>query len=97
MLLNTFPGFAWDERETMKQTPRVHECAAVRELARALIAQALRDLQSHDPVKKLDALMWLTGDDFPIWADAMAAPFMDPYKMLSMGSAKRLTERRMTA
>ena len=74
----------------MKQTPRVHECAALRELARAIIAQAVRDLQARNPVKQLDALLWLSGDDFPVWADAMSAPFMDPFKMLSSGNAKQV-------
>ena len=75
----------------MKATARVHECADLRKLARALIAQAVRDLAGRDPVKKLDALFWLTGEDFPLWAEAMQAPFMDPFKMLSLGDAGKVS------
>ena len=74
----------------MKQTVRFHECADLRDLSRAVIAQAVRDLRHSNPIRRLDAFLFLTGDDFPVWAEIMDAPFMDPYKMLSSGNAKRL-------
>lgn len=64
--------------------------ADLRGLSRAIIAQAVRDLDKKDPIRQLDALLWLSGDDFPMWAEAMDAPFMDPFKMLSSG--RRLHE-----
>jgi hypothetical protein len=74
----------------MKSRPRVHEAAVLRDLARAVIAQAIRDLKASDLIKKLDAFLWLTSNDFRVWADAMGAPFMDPFQMLSIGGARKL-------
>jgi hypothetical protein len=81
---------------TLKPNARVSEHANFRALARAVIAQAVRDMRNqHQPVKQIDALLWLTGEDFPLWAEVMEAPFMDPFKMLSSGGAREL-DRRVT-
>jgi hypothetical protein len=71
----------------------ISEDADIQRLVRAIIAQAVRDLYTRDPVKQLDALLWLTGPDFGWWSEAMNAPFMDPFKMLSIGGAKKLRGR----
>ncbi len=38
----------------------------------------------------LDAAMWLTSDDFGLWADAMGIPFADGYKLLISGRARKM-------
>jgi len=81
----------------MKATVRIHECADLRKLAAAIIGQAVRDMRNtRKPMKQLDSLLWLTGDDFQVWAEAMDAPFMDPFKMLSIGGARNLRDRSVT-
>jgi hypothetical protein len=79
---------------TMRAAVRVHECADFRSLARAVIAQAVRDMRNkRQPVKQVDALLWLTSDDFPLWAEFMDAPFMDPFRMLSIGGTRQLDRK----
>jgi hypothetical protein len=77
----------------MKANVIVHEACNLPGLSRAIIAQATRDLRAPSRIKRLDALFWLTGDDFQVWADAMDMPYLDPFKMLSSG---RLRKQRTT-
>jgi hypothetical protein len=78
----------------MKTTVRVSQHAAFRSLARAVISQAVRDMRNtRQPMKQIDALLWLTSEDFPLWAEFMDAPFMDPLKMLTSGGARMLDRK----
>ena len=53
-----------------------------RGLMAAVIAQAVRDLKCSDPATALDALLFLTGDDFPLWAEAIGAPDFDGFQLV---------------
>jgi hypothetical protein len=64
---------------------KIHEGADLKNLSRAVIQEALRDLGGKDPIRALDALLWLTSNDFPIWADVWGFPFVDPFKVLVSG------------
>ncbi len=67
--------------------------ANLRALSRAVITQAVRDLKERcDPVRAVDALLWLTdpASDFSLFAEVMDAPFLNPYRLLSSGSARKL-------
>ncbi len=67
--------------------------ANLRELARAAIAQAVRDLNNRrDPVRAVSALLWLTDprSDFSLFCEMMEAPFLDPFKLLASGNARKL-------
>ena len=59
----------------------------LRRLAGAVILQTLRDLIAPDPVRALDAALFLTGSDFGIWADAAGVPFADGARLLTVGNA----------
>lgn len=64
----------------------------LRALARATITQAVRDLNRRsDPVRAVDALLWLTAErsSFDLFREVMDAPFLDPYKLLSSGNARK--------
>jgi hypothetical protein len=75
----------------MKATARIHEAADFHNLARAVISQAVRDLENTGkPIKQIDALLWLTSEDFPLWAEVMDFPFADPFKMLSIVGTRKL-------
>lgn len=43
--------------------------SAYRELAIAVILQAMQDVRSTDPMKALDAALWLMGEDAPLFLD----------------------------
>lgn len=71
-------------------TVRIYEHADLKPLALAVVSQAIRDMRGCDPVQALDAALWLTGDDFGVWADVMNIPFADGYKLLTSGAARRM-------
>jgi hypothetical protein len=79
----------------MKATARVHENAMLAQLAAQVCLTALDELKGKDPVKALDALMWLTGRDFPLWAEAAGVPFADPLLLLTTGKAKAIRTKRV--
>ncbi len=60
-----------------------------RRLIAAVIARAVADLRNSDPVTALDALLFLTSDDFPLWTEAVGAPDIDMIQFLISGRAKR--------
>lgn len=74
----------------MRATVRIHEHADLKPLALAVVSQAIRDLREGDTTTALDAALWLTGDDFGVWADVMNIPFADGYKLLTSGAARRM-------
>ncbi|GJQ37438.1 MAG: hypothetical protein JETCAE01_34480 [Anaerolineaceae bacterium] len=40
----------------------------------AILFQAIEDLKSKDTFQALDAMVFLTGQDFPLWAEAVGMP-----------------------
>jgi hypothetical protein len=76
--------------DAMKATVRINEYADIKPLALAVVSQAIRDLREADTMSALDAAMWLTGDNFGLWADAMGIPFADGYKLLISGRARTM-------
>lgn len=69
---------------------RIDERADIKPLAVAVISQAICDLRDDDRMFALDAAMWLTSDDFGIWAEAISIPLADGYKLLTSGSARKM-------
>jgi len=61
----------------------------LRRLAANVCLKALDELRKPDPVTALDAVLWLTGEDFPIWAEAAGLPFADPFQLLASGAAMK--------
>jgi hypothetical protein len=74
----------------MKTTARMYEHADIKPLALAVVSQAIRDLREGDTVTAIDAALWLTSDDFGIWAEVMDIPFADGYKLLTSGAARKM-------
>ena len=66
------------------------QIADLRKLAAAVLTQALTDLKRGDPVRCLDALAFLTSDDFPWWAEWAGMPDADAIPMLTSGKLRRL-------
>jgi len=67
----------------------IHSEALLQDLAVNVINQAIKDLKKRDPVKALDALSFLAGADFEIWSTTAGAEHLNPFRMLSIGGAKR--------
>lgn len=70
---------------------RLDEHADIVPLACAVIATAAKDAQSKDAVKALDAVLFLTGDDMPIWLDALGLEHADPIALVTSGRLKNFT------
>jgi hypothetical protein len=78
------------ELQHMKPTGiRVSDGAQLRELAAAVINQAVKDLvlasDGNKPKslgKRLSAFFWLTSPELEIWLDFAGAEYLDPYKLL---------------
>jgi hypothetical protein len=63
---------------------QIHEGAELHRLAAQICLQAVRDLiYEKNPVKKLDAFLFVTSPDFQVWSDAGSLEFPNPYKLLS--------------
>jgi hypothetical protein len=79
----------------MKQTP-VTICEDVmprdlRRLAAAVITTALRETKARkDPIKALDACLWLTSQDAGLWLDAADLPYGDPLQLLISGRLRKI-------
>ena len=82
----------------MKATIRICEdvpAANLRQLAAQVCLTALTEAKDPDPVKALDAVMWLTSaDDFPFWAECAGLPFADPLALLTGGNLNRIRVRK---
>ena len=59
-----------------------------RPLGGAIVAQAVRDARSDDPIRALDAALWLVGDG-PIWMDGLGL-YADPVAFLTGGKVRRV-------
>ena len=73
----------------MKMHVRIYEHADMKPLALAVVSQAIRDVQHGDTIQALDAALWLTGEDFPTWAEVIGIPFADGYSALISGAIRR--------
>jgi hypothetical protein len=63
---------------------------AWRELMAAVIVQAVKDAKSEQPEKALDAVLFLTGEDAPLWMEAVGLPDMDAVKFVTSGRARKV-------
>lgn len=73
----------------MKQTP-VTICPDVqpenlRRLAANVVLRAVQEAQERNPIKSLDACLWLTSKSAAIWLDAAGLPFGDALGLLTAG------------
>ena len=66
---------------------------ALRQLAIAVVKRAVTDLKGGDPVAALDAALWLTGKEAPLWMDALDMPFADCVIFVTSGRARKLKKR----
>jgi hypothetical protein len=73
---------------------KIDSNAQLQQLAHAMVKQALRDLKASNPVQAVDALLWLTGPDFGIWAEVWGVPFADSWQMLISGAERKFREPR---
>lgn len=75
-------------------TPMQTDNPNFRRLAAAVIAQAVRDAkQRHDRVKQLDAVIWLTGPDAPLFLDGLGVGELDPLELVTSGKLRRIKEK----
>jgi len=70
--------------------------ASWRGLMAAVIVQAVADLKNPNPVTALDAALFLTGDDFALWAEAVGVPDLDGIQFLISGQARKVSRIRKT-
>ncbi|MBN1451130.1 MAG: hypothetical protein JW963_08965 [Anaerolineales bacterium] len=68
--------------------------AQLSRLAADVCLTALEEAKSNDPIAALDAIFWLTGDDFPLWAEWAGIPFADARALITSGRARRVRIRR---
>lgn len=69
----------------MKAFARVNEGAKLRRLAAHVLLQAMGDVRKPNPLDAVESFLWLTGPDFPIWAEVAGIPFADPISILTRG------------
>ena len=65
-------------------------------LAIAVIIQAIIDLKSDDIARSLDAALWLTSSDMPLWLEAVGLPDVDALAFVTTGRARKLPHRKLT-
>ena len=68
--------------------------ADITPLACAVIATAAKDAQGKDAVMALDAVLFLTGDDMPLWLEAIGLERADPIALVTSGRLKNFTFRK---
>ena len=71
---------------------RVMQQAIIKELAEAVIIQAVRDLRSKRLEQQLSAALWLAGPDLPLW---LAVAFNDDPEGLTDAGLLALTNGRL--
>ena len=62
-------------------------------LAVSVIVQALKDLKDDNIARALDAALFLTGDDVPLWLEAVGMPDVDVLAFVTSGKARKLKRR----
>jgi len=58
------------------------------QLMSAIFAQAVADAKAADLPQALDACLWLTGGDAPLYLDAIGVGEYDPVTLLTSGQAR---------
>ena len=61
-----------------------------RELGIAVLLQAVLDTRGEDEVRALDAALWLTSEDVPLWLEAVGLPDVDALKLITTGEARKV-------
>lgn len=74
----------------MNKRTRKHDGGAWRELMAAVLVQAARDARGKEPEKALDAVLFLTGDDAPIWLEVIGLPDTNAIQFVTGGRARRV-------
>ena len=59
----------------------------LRQLAVQVCLKAFTDAKDRDPVKALDAVLWLTGPDIGWWCEWAGLSFVDPIALITSGRA----------
>ena len=68
---------------------------AYKALAVSVIVQAIKDLKDDNIVRSLDAALFLTGEDVPLWLEAVGMPDVDALAFVTSGKARKLNRRRL--
>jgi hypothetical protein len=77
------------QREEVQLPPDEIPVQNFRAFAAAIVTQALKDAQEAKLERKLDAVLWLAGPDFPIWADLAGLTTDSALDLLTSGRAAR--------
>ena len=59
--------------------------ADLKGFAVAFVGQAICELENRDPVTAIDAVLWLTSDDAPMWFECCDMPFVNGLELLASG------------
>jgi hypothetical protein len=62
--------------------------AAVKGLGMRVVIQAFKDMADGDPLKAIDALLWLL-DDCPLWLEGLGLD-LDPIQLLANGKVRKV-------
>lgn len=57
----------------------------LRQLAVRVCVEAFRDAKGRDPLKAIDAVLWLTGPDIGWWLEWAGLSLADPIALLTSG------------
>ncbi|NWG33527.1 MAG: hypothetical protein HXY42_03720 [Chloroflexi bacterium] len=68
----------------------------LRQLAVSVCLHAVDEAKDKDPLVSLDAILWLTGENFGFWADAAGIPFADPFEELTSGRVGKAKTNKWT-
>ncbi len=69
----------------------MNTAAGFKPLARAVIVQAVKDMQQgQDPIKALDACLWMLGPDAPLWLDGLGLGDVDALAFVTGGRVRHL-------
>ena len=79
-------------RTTSNVTPDVLT-ENLRRLAVNVIMQALADLTAKDPIRSLDAAMFLSSRAFGLWAECAGVPFGDGVTLLTSEQVRDLSKQ----
>ena len=60
----------------------------IRRLAAQVVLKAIEEARAPDPLLALDAISWLAGSDFGLWAEVANIPFADPLELLTSGKVR---------
>jgi hypothetical protein len=63
-------------------------------LIQSVIITAVHDAKGKDTVKALDAVMFLAGDEMPLWLEAAGFGNADPLELLISGHIREIRPHR---